>query len=199
MKEAAWSPVLVDLVEWIEPQPGVADPIERSRLELRDEELTEVRALLSRAEDLIHDTLARHRPESSGPAVAAELELIAAQLSDRPETRDDVQESVGLLHRAAVLCAGGQWTRLRAVLPTLRLRLAAVAEAMAETAVGLSRLSRSTGPHLTLAPTAAALAFEADELAVAEALRQRTAHAGADSAHAAADAAFLPSLADFLR
>ena len=198
MSDDSWNPVIIDLATWVGAPPPAADPLEAGRLELRDARLTEVRALLCCAEDLIHDILSRHRPEANAPSVAAELNLMADQLAHLPEHFEGSQENPDLLHRAAVMCAGHEWARLGGLLPSLRLRVSFVAEAIAETAVGLARLRRS-GPHLAIAKDAALLELEDDERLVYDELRRRTAQAGADSAYAAADGAFLPSLSDFLR
>ncbi len=196
MNDNSWSPVIVDLATWVGGTTPAADPLEAGRLELRDARLTEVRALLCCAEDLIHDILARHRPEANAPSAAAELNLIADQLEHLPEHFEGSGENPELLHRAAILCAGHEWARLGGLLPSLRLRVSFVAEAIAETAVGLARLRRSV---TALPKDAALLELEADEQLMYEELRRRTARAGADSAYAAADAAFLPSLSDFLK
>jgi hypothetical protein len=194
-----WAPVLVPLSEWLATQPEPADPGAAGRLQQRDARLTEARALLSSADELIRHTVARHRPEASGPAAAVELDLLAERLADLAEAYDGAEDNPVLLRRAAVLCAGEEWSRLGAVSVTLRLRLTAVSEAIAETAVRLGRLRRGTAPALTLAPSAEVATFAREEEAVADELRRRTAKAGADSAYAAADDAFLPSLSDFLR
>ena len=198
MNNDGFNPVIIDLAAWVGVTPPAQDPLEAGRLELRDARLTEVRALLCCAEDLIHDILARHRPESNAPSVATELNLIGEQLAALPEHFEGSQDNPDLLRRAAIMCAGHEWARLGGLLPSLRLRVSFVAEAIAETAVGLARLKRS-GPHLSVAKDAALAELEADERLVYEELRRRTAQAGADSAYAAADGAFLPSLSDFLR
>ncbi|MDX6257506.1 MAG: hypothetical protein QOJ11_3840 [Frankiales bacterium] len=197
-----WAPVLVPLAEWLSPLQERADPGLAEWLELRDARLTDARSLLCGAEALITGTVGRHRPAASGPAAAVELDLVAERLTtlgrqgnDYPGAEDDPT----LLRRAAVLCAGGQWTRLAALLPTLRLRISAVTEAIAGNAVQLRRLDRATAPPLALAPSPEVAAFAREETAVADELRRRTAKAGADSAYAAADGAFLPSLSDFLQ
>jgi hypothetical protein len=189
----------VPLTEWLAAQPEPANPSAAGRLEQHDALLTEARSLLSCAEQLILHTVARHRPGASGPAAAVELDLLADQLAGLGEAYDGAEDNPVLLRRAAVLCAGEEWTRLVAVSMTLRLRLTAVSEAIADTAVRLSRIRRGGAPALTLAPSAEVAAFAREEEAVADELRRRTAKAGADSAYAAADDAFLPSLSDFLR
>ncbi|MDX6221826.1 MAG: hypothetical protein QOD91_880 [Frankiales bacterium] len=202
MTARGWAPVLVPLAAWLSPQQEQEDPGPADRLELRDAQLTEARSLLSGAAELIRDTLARHRPEASGPAAAVELDVVAERLialGMRGEDYAGAQEDPVLLRRAAVLCAGEEWARLGALLPTLRVRISAVTEAIAGTAVLLRRLDRGTARALALAPSPEVAAFAREEAAVADELRRRTAKAGADSAYAAADAAFLPSLADFLQ
>jgi hypothetical protein len=198
MTDDSWNPVIIDLAAWVSGPPPAADPRAYGRLELRDARLTEVRALLCRAEDLIHDLLSRHRPASNAPSVATELNLIAVALAALPEQFEGSQQNPDLLRRAAIMSVGQEWARLGGLLPSLRLRVSFVAQALAETAVGLARLRRS-GPHLSVAKDPTILELEADEALVDEELRRRTAQAGADSAYAAADAAFLPSLSDFLR
>ena len=130
-----------------------------------------------------------------------EINLLADQLAHLPELFEASEDNPLLLRRAAVLCAGEEWIRLGGLLPSLRLRLSFVAEAIAATAVGLSRLQRSDPQHLTLASTAPCVDAQlvADEDAVHQELRRRAALAGAGSAYAAADGVFLPSLSDFLR
>lgn len=197
-----WVPVLVPLAAWLDPHQEQDDPGPADRLELLDARLTEAHALLSGAAELIRDTVDRHRPEASGPAAAVELDLVAERLIAVRLRGDDyagAQDDPALLRRAALLCAGEEWTRLGGFLPTLRLRVSAVNEAIAGTAVQLHRLDRGTAPTLALAPSAELAAFAREETAVADELRRRTAKAGADSAYAAADAAFLPSLTDFLQ
>ncbi|BEP15081.1 hypothetical protein acdb102_33920 [Acidothermaceae bacterium B102] len=191
MTDTSCTPDTIDRVAWIDV----------SRLELRDTRLTEVQALLSCAEDLIHDILARNHPEAKAPSVAAEINLLADQLAHLPEYFEGSEDNPVLLRRAAVMCAGAEWIRLGGLLPSLRLRLSFVAEAIAETAVGLSRLRRSGPQHPSGVPDSDTFAAEiaADEEAIREELRRRAARAGAENAYAAADGAFLPSLTDFLR
>lgn len=199
MSSRRWSPVLVPLAEWLAPPAGPGDPGAAYQLELRDLRLTEARGLLSCAEELITDVVSRHRPQASGPAAAVELDLLAERLAALGGGYDGAEQNPALLRRAAVLCAGEQWQRLAAVSPVLLVRMSAVSEAIADTAVRLSRLSRGTSSALGLAPSAEVAAFALEEEAVADELRRRTAKAGADSAYSAADGAFLPSLTDFLR
>ena len=187
------------LAAWLGGRSASADPSASCRLETRDAGLTEARALLCCAVELISDVVARHRPEANGPAAAVELDLIAERLSALDESYSGSEDNPVVLRRAAVLCAGEQWQRLAGLLPSLRLRMAAMAEAIGSNAVALSRLDRPAPPALALAPSPEVAAFAAAEAAVDEELRRRTAKAGADSAYAAADAVFLPSLADFLR
>ncbi|MDX6227112.1 MAG: hypothetical protein QOI76_502, partial [Frankiales bacterium] len=196
-----WAPVLVPLAEWLSPLQERADPGPAEWLELRDARLTEARSLLCGAEALITGTVGRHRPAASGPAAAVELDLVAERLTTlgRQENDAGAEDDPTLLRRAAVLCAGEQWTRLAALLPTLRLRISAVTEALAGNAVQLRRLDRATAPPLALAPSPEVAAFAREETAVADELRRRTAKAGAESAYGAADGAFLPSLSDFLQ
>ncbi|MDX6245788.1 MAG: hypothetical protein QOE76_3511 [Frankiales bacterium] len=199
MSNDRWAPVLVPLTTWLDPQPGPADPGASYPLELQDARLTEARAVLACAQELVRDTVARHRPEASGPAAAVELDLLAERLVGLGDGYDGAEDNPLLLRRAAVFCAGEEWSRLAALVPTLRLRMSAVSEAIAETAVRLGRIRRGTAPPLALAPSPEVAAFALEEQAVADELRRRTAKAGADSAYAAADAAFVPSLGDFLR
>ena len=80
--------------------------------------------------------------EASASFVASELNLLADQLSDLAEGLDDSRQNLGLLRRAAVLCAGQDWSGLAGLRPSLRLRVCGVDEAIADTAVRLARLSR---------------------------------------------------------
>ena len=192
-----WAPVLVPLAEWIDPSEGSADAAAIERLELRDARLTEARCLLSGADELIKGTTARHRPAASGPAAAVELDLLADRLAALDLA--GLEEHEVLLRRAAVLCAGDDWSRLAALSPALRMRIAAVSEAIADTAVQIRRLRRGSRHQLGIAPSPEVAAFAEEEAALEDELRRRTAKVGADSAYAAADGAFLPSLSDFLR
>lgn len=196
MSRHRWAPVLLPLADWLEPQPAPGEADSRYRLELADTRLTEARALLSCAEELIRDTVARHRPQASGPAAAVELDVIAARLAALGG--EGLDDNPVLLRRAAVLCAGEDWSRLAAVAPVLRLRISTVSEAIAETAVLVGRLGRGGPPGLQVAPSPEVVTFAQEEAAVAEELRRHTAKAGAQSAWTAADRAFLPSLHDFL-
>jgi hypothetical protein len=186
---------LLGLVAWLVPAAPTADPCDVDGLQALDLRLTEARLLLCTAEGLIAGTIARHRPAASGPAAAVELDLLAERLGGLPY--GGAGDDAALVLRAAIFCAGEEWGRLVALLAPLRLRVALVCEAMADTAVRLNRLQRS-GPALALAPSPEVAAFEAEEDLVNDELRRRTAKAGADSAYAAADGAFLPSLAEFL-
>lgn len=171
-------------------------------LELRDRRLAEARALLCCAEELITDVVGRHRPGASGAATAVELELLSDRLAASPERYDGWQDNPVLLLRAAVHCAGEEWERLAGLLPGLRVRISAVCEAIAATAVQLHRLGRvaplGVGPP-AVAPSSELVAFALEDSTITAELQRRVAHAGAYGAWAAADGAHLPSLAGFLR
>jgi hypothetical protein len=194
-----WSPVLVPLAAWLDRHPTQTDPAQSCRLQVRDTRLTEARILLCCAADLIEDTVLRHRPAASGPAAAVELDLLAERLAGVDEDYDGSADNPVLLRRAAVLCAGEEWSRLVGLLAPLRLRVSAVTEAIADTAVALNRLERGAVPGLSLVPSPELASFAEEEAAIADELRRRTAKAGAESAYAAADGAVLPSLTHFLR
>jgi hypothetical protein len=186
-----WSPALAPLSQWLSP----ADPSTSGgddALAERDRQLGEDRAVLCSAEELLASIVLRHRPEATGPAAAVDLDVLAARLSE------PAREDRALLQRASVLCAGEDWDRLAAVLPSLRTRVVLVTEAIADLAVTAARQGRTSRSHLAVVPTPDEAAFAAEAAAVDDELRRRTARAGADSAWAAADGALLPSLSDFL-
>jgi hypothetical protein len=197
-----WTPVIGQLAEWLfadgtEPAEDPAFVVTGllARLELRDLRLTEARTALMAAEELVAAECVR-RPAGGGSAAAAELDLLAERLDGVSEDYAGAAGNPGLLRRVATMSASAEWDRLSLLQPTLRARIAAVSEAIADTAVRQSRLRRSpysTGPSPDLDAVAA------EEAAVDEELRRRTAIVGADLAYAVADAAVLPSLSDFLR
>lgn len=186
-----WLPELEPLAHWLGTEPAEHHD-DRDELADRDARLAADRAVLQHAEELVVATTARHRPSASGPAAAVELDLLAARLSA------EAGEDRAVLERAAVLCAGDDWGRLAALLPTLRNRVARVSEELAEVAVRAARLERRSGPALAAVTSLSEQAFAAEAAALDDELRRHTTRIGADSAYVAADATFLPSLADFL-
>jgi hypothetical protein len=183
--------VLGPLAQWLGPDVDI-DRDDRDVLAAHDARLTEDRAVLAAAEQLVDATASRHRESASGPAAAVELDLLAGRLSPVAD------EDRALLQRAALLCAEERWDRLATLLPGLRNRVARASEELAEVAVRASRLERSPAPTLAVVPTAPELAFAAESAALDDELRRHMTRAGAHSAYAAADGTFLPSLAEFL-
>ncbi len=151
-------------------------------LEERDARLDLARQLLINARNLVRDTVEWHRPHVTGPAAAVDLHRMAEQLDALAEPAPVGRDNAALVRAAALMCAGEEWGRLSAVLPTLRLRVISVTAALGDTAVQLRRAARP----------------EEEVETVDQELRLIAAKMGADHAYAAADSAFLPSLHDFL-